>query len=248
MDGSVEPNAPGVLMRRYIPEAGYSHSASGGQGGSTLTWLAALAALAMIMGEARAVDGDTLRIASTRIRLYGIDAPELHQLCGSGSRRKPCGRVAADWLGRAVNGAPVTCEPIELDRYGRTVAICRTGGIDLGGELVNRGLAVAYRRYSTRYVGAEVAARSRRLGMWSDVFQSPSEFRASRRAGKVKTAGEGAPSSSCTIKGNVGAKGDRIYHIPGGRDYAKVRITPLKGERWFCSEADARAAGWRPVR
>jgi len=48
------------------------------------------------------------------------------------------------------------------------------------------------------------------------------------------------------IKGNIGSKGDRIYHVPGGRWYDKTRIDTGKGERWFCSEAEARAAGWRP--
>ncbi|WP_212742883.1 thermonuclease family protein [Sphingomonas sp. 2SG] len=214
-----------------------------------MTWLAALAALASIVGSARAIDGDTLRIGATRIRLYGIDAPELHQLCGRGSRRNPCGRTAADALGRAVEGRTVTCMPMDVDRYGRTVAVCRSAGRDVGEELVSRGLAVAYRRYSTRYVGTEDVAHTKRLGMWSDVFQPPAEFRALRR-GDGARPGEAvsAPNPSCTIKGNVSSKGARIYHVPGGRDYAKVRIAPPKSERWFCSEAEAEAAGWRPAR
>lgn len=214
-----------------------------------MTWWAALAALASIVGPARAVDGDTLRIGATRIRLYGIDAPELHQLCGSGSARNPCGRAAADALGRAVEGRTVTCARMDVDRYGRTVAVCRSGGRDVGEELVSRGLAVAYRRYSSRYVGAEDVARAKRLGIWSDVFEPPAQFRASRRGGRARPReADAVPKSSCTIKGNIGVKGDRIYHVPGGRNYAKVRIAPQKGERWFCSETDARAAGWRPVR
>lgn len=53
-------------------------------------------------------------------------------------------------------------------------------------------------------------------------------------------------NTDCDIKGNISIKsGERIFHVPGQRDYAETRISPGKGERWFCSEADARAAGWR---
>ena len=52
-------------------------------------------------------------------------------------------------------------------------------------------------------------------------------------------------SGDCRIKGNISRKGMRIYHVPGGQSYAKTRIDTAKGERWFCTEAEARAAGWR---
>ncbi len=55
----------------------------------------------------------------------------------------------------------------------------------------------------------------------------------------------GIASEKCAIKGNINAKGKRIYHLPGGKWYDRTRIDPAKGERWFCSEAEARAAGWR---
>ena len=51
--------------------------------------------------------------------------------------------------------------------------------------------------------------------------------------------------SGCDIKGNINSKGERIYHVPGGRSYANTLIDPVRGERWFCSEAEAQAAGWR---
>lgn len=56
------------------------------------------------------------------------------------------------------------------------------------------------------------------------------------------TAGE---AGDCRIKGNIGSKGERVYHVPGGRFYERTRIDSSKGERWFCSEAEAHAAGWR---
>ncbi len=58
-------------------------------------------------------------------------------------------------------------------------------------------------------------------------------------------AGEEKAGKACLIKGNISRSGERIYHVPGGRWYDATRIDPLRGERWFCSEAEARAAGWR---
>ena len=55
------------------------------------------------------------------------------------------------------------------------------------------------------------------------------------------------PSGRCTIKGNISDNG-RIYHVPGSRSYEATRIDEAKGERWFCTEQEARAAGWRPPR
>ena len=53
----------------------------------------------------------------------------------------------------------------------------------------------------------------------------------------------------CRIKGNISTQsGERIYHVPGGQYYGRTGITTSKGERWFCSEAEARAAGWRRSR
>ena len=63
---------------------------------------------------------------------------------------------------------------------------------------------------------------------------------------EAQAAGWRAPGASCAIKGNIGEKGQRIYHVPGDSLYEKTAIDQTKGERWFCSEKDARAAGWRP--
>lgn len=51
--------------------------------------------------------------------------------------------------------------------------------------------------------------------------------------------------TACVIKGNIASDGERIYHVPGGQFYDVTKISVAKGERWFCSEADAVAAGWR---
>lgn len=63
-----------------------------------------------------------------------------------------------------------------------------------------------------------------------------------------RRSGAGNATGNCQIKGNINSKGDRIYHVPGSRSYGATRINESKGERWFCSEAEAKAAGWRAPR
>jgi endonuclease YncB( thermonuclease family) len=136
----------------------------------------------LLTGPARVIDGDTLDMAGQRIRLHGVDAFERDQTCGAGASAWPCGRMAAETLSRRLDGRTVACEPLDTDRYGRTVARCRTGGEDLGAFLVDRGLAVAYRRYSDDYVAAEDTARASRIGVWrAPSFTGPAEWRAERR-------------------------------------------------------------------
>jgi hypothetical protein len=87
---------------------------------------------------------------------------------------------------------------------------------------------------------------SRESRVWAGSFVEPAQPR--RQQGTASAARSEPSSPGCTIKGNVSSKGERIYHVPSGRDYARTQISPAKGERWFCSEADAQAAGWRGVR
>ena len=89
------------------------------------------------------------------------------------------------------------------------------------------------------YVSHETAAKAASRGLWRGDFVEPSRW---RRRGAVRGRG-----GERHIKGNISRKGTRIYHVPGGALYAKTRIDTAKGERWFCSEAEARAAGWRPA-
>jgi endonuclease YncB( thermonuclease family) len=96
-----------------------------------------------LTGQASIIDGDTLEIHGTRIRLWGIDAPESSQLCrGDDSLQYRCGAKAANDLDAFIARRPVSCLPISLDRYGRTVATCSVAGADLGDWLVRNGLAL----------------------------------------------------------------------------------------------------------
>ncbi|MBC2834335.1 thermonuclease family protein [Paragemmobacter straminiformis] len=189
-----------------------------------------------IVGRARVIDGDTLEIGSKHVRLFGIDAPEHDQTCDRNGKPWPCGQAAAQALADLAGRARLECEVQDRDRYGRAVSICAAKGVDLGEQLVRQGTATAYLRYSHRYVAAEAEAKARRLGIWGGQMVTPEDYR--------HGTAQDAPDPSCTIKGNIGTKG-RVYHMAGQADYAATRINESKGERWFCSEAQARAAGFR---
>src|SRR6201998_4572501 len=136
------------------------------------------------VGQASVVDGDTLEIHGSRIRLWGIDAPESSQLCrGDDSLQYRCGAKAANHLDAFIAGRPVNCLPISLDRYGRTVATCSVGGADLGDWLVRNGLALDWPQYSKRRSesprrDAEQAGK----GMWAGSYVEPWLYRACIRA------------------------------------------------------------------
>lgn len=126
-----------------------------------------------ITGHARVIDGDGLVIEGRHIRLYGIDAFELRQICGAYA----CGRASADALTNLIGGRPVACAEMDRDRYGRMVAACEAGGRDLGAAMVRQGHAVAYTRYSYRYVLEERAARRENAGAWPHGFTAPETWR-----------------------------------------------------------------------
>jgi len=213
-----------------------------------------------VSGVAKVVDGDSLEIGAVRIRLFGIDAPEGRQLCTRDSASWSCGTAAADKLRALIGGASIECVQRDTDQYDRVVAICKNGATDLGGAMVKAGLALAYRQYSTDYVDQEDEARRAKRGMWAGEFTAPWEYRHShgdntyappRSSPSQPTTRAGPrpdPSGGCMIKGNINRSGERIYHLPGTRGYAETRIDPAYGEGWFCSEEDAKAAGWRAPR
>jgi endonuclease YncB( thermonuclease family) len=158
---------------------------------AALLLLAFLAtAAAAIEGRATVVDGDTIAVEGTApgIRLDAIDAPESSQLCFDGAgARYLCGSRAAESLADIIgrNGR-VRCEQKETDRYGRIVAVCFAGSTDINRELVRRGWAIEFKRYSDgRYAGTEAAAKASKVGLWSGTFEDPAEWRKSKRVGEV---------------------------------------------------------------
>ena len=198
---------------------------------------------AQFTGRVSVVDGDSLDMSGVQIRIFGIDALESAQTCRAGGRRWRCGAQASRALTRRIAGRAVACVSKDRDRYGRIVAVCRAGRVDLGAWMVANGWALAYRRHSKAYTHEERAARNERRGVWRGRFMAPWEWRRVQRR-----AAAGKRAAGCRIKGNIGAGGARIYHVPGGRSYDRTRINTARGERWFCTESEARRAGWRRAR
>jgi endonuclease YncB( thermonuclease family) len=132
-----------------------------------------------IVGWARVIDGDTIDISGTRIRLDGIDAPESAQTCLIDSQPYRCGESATRALANLVQGHEVQCDPTGMDQYRRTIARCRIAdsNVNINAWLVREGWAVAYRHYSYAYIPDEVLARVANRGLWAGTFEMPWDFR-----------------------------------------------------------------------
>jgi len=202
---------------------------------------------ATLTGSARVIDGDTLEVRGTRIRLHGIDAPESAQRCRSGGQVWSCGREATRALARHIGSHPVACKERDRDRYGRVVAVCHVGDQDVNAWMVAEGWAFAYRQYSRRYLAEEMAAKAAKRGVWRGDVVPPWDWRRGKRLNGTGTTMKRG-GGRCKIKGNISKAGKRIYHMPSGRFYDQTRINTSQGERWFCSESEARTAGWRRAR
>lgn len=134
-------------------------------------------------GEVVAVDGDTLRIGSQRLRLSAMDAPELSQVCRSDAGKTAlCGRASREALSVLIRNG-VRCVVETHDRYGREVATCaNTAGVDLGREMIRQGWAIPYWRYGgARYSGAYDEALSADMGMHAGAFIEPERWRRGER-------------------------------------------------------------------
>ena len=113
------------------------------------------------------------------------------------------------------------------------------GPDDLSAVLAREGLAWAFLDYSDDYVDQEAGARAAGIGIWQAPTQTASDYRANRW-----NRAAASPRAGCPIKGNIGRDGRRIYHTPWSPYYARTRIDPDAGERWFCDEGEAQGAGW----
>lgn len=187
-------------------------------------------------------DGDTFTLladdkSQVSIRLAEIDAPENGQPYGNRSKQALSGLIF---------GKRVEVQVQTKDRYGRTVGRPHIGDLDVCEEMVRSGSAWVYREYviDRGLFALENHAREAKRGIWGLTESQrvePWNWRRGLESG-------GSTPEGCLIKGNINSKGDKIYHAPGMSSYGATRINELKGERWFCSSEQAKAAGWRAPR
>jgi endonuclease YncB( thermonuclease family) len=214
-----------------------------------------------IRGVPRVVDADTVYIGSTKIRFSGIDAPETEQIClDSAGKNWNCGIDAKQRLEEFSHGREWTCELSGQDVYGRSLGVCTVAGENVSRWLVRHGWALAFRRYSSEYVSDEDYAHEQKAGVWSGAFIAPWDWRhrnsstmilgaiavpSNAQRVLVKSPPSSPPTSQCLIKANLSSAPQCIYHVPGGRFYERLSMQPPSKRRWFCTEAEAEAAGCR---
>ena len=197
--------------------------------------------ITVALSQIRVVDADTIILKEEKIRLYGIDAPETEQNCYVNNKSWPCGKQATEYLKKLLEGASIPsllCKISSKDRYGRSIGVCYVGEININSSLVENGWALAYTEYSKDYIMYEKSALENKVGIWQGEFVEPWNWRKGLRVKAIKKDG-------CLIKGNVSSDGEKIYHLPNIKSYYTTKISPSKGERWFCSEKEAQAHGWR---
>lgn len=193
-----------------------------------------------LSGRADAVSGDLLRVNGQLVHLAGVEAPERKQPCLKGNgRRWSCGTSARSALDKILRGKTVTCTASGHDDAGRALATCNANGADIAAELVRAGHVFSAQGFMNSYNTAEDEARSAKLGLWQGETVRPQEWRDRVWEEAKRTAPEG-----CPIKGYV-RDDDRTYAMPWMAAYNGGKIRTVRGDRWFCSEDEARAAGFK---
>jgi len=139
-----------------------------------------------INGYAKIIDGDTIKINNNKIRLHGIDAPEKKQICKkpyltigifSFTKNYLCGQVSTNKLIKKINNQFIKCKIKGVDKYNRLIGECYKRNENLNSWLVSNGYAVAYRKYSKKYISEEINAKNNKLGIWQGKFEMPWNFR-----------------------------------------------------------------------
>ncbi|MFV9874985.1 MAG: thermonuclease family protein [Rickettsiales endosymbiont of Dermacentor nuttalli] len=127
----------------------------------------------------KVIDGDIIKVNDITIRLYGIDAPERNQLCYNKTTNEPykCGLIAKNKLRKLIQGKKIYCHKKNLDKYNRTIAICYVNGIDIAQQLIRKGLALAYRKFSDLYIEDELYAQQNNSYIWNNEFIPPWDYR-----------------------------------------------------------------------
>lgn len=196
-------------------------------------------------GTARVLGSQIVKVGETEFRLAGIAAPDAEQTCGEGNRRWRCGEDARRALTKAAAGKTLTCHPRGEDDDGRKIAQCVDGKTDIAEALVRGGHVWADRDDSAGYRALEEGPRSTKTGIWKSASVPPWQFRERLWTEAQRSAPEG-----CPIKGE-NSGGEKIFHMPWGPGYQRVRIAKAELARgaklWFCTEREAREAGYKPA-
>ncbi len=190
-----------------------------------------------IEGKAVVLAGDQMRVDGETVHLFGVEAPIAIQQC-AGS--KSCGVAAKAALQKLVGGKRVTCDISGREANNTSSATCQVNGADIAGQLVRGGHVFATTGLFATYASAEREARTNRAGLWRANALRPNEYRA-----KVWEEAKQSAPDGCPIKGTVAGE-NKTYLVPWAGSYEKAKVRSERGERWFCTEAEARAAGWKP--
>ena len=191
-----------------------------------------------IVGIATVTDGDTMQIRGTKIRLFGIDAPESSQTCTRNGQTYGCGRESANQLAALIAGKNVSCFQKDIDRYGRMVAVCRVGNTDLNRLLVERGLALPYIEYGGGiYADAHRQAVQQGRGLHAGTYQLPWNYRKDPNTPPTNGAAQLQPAKPAATP--------RPAPTPKP---AAAAPTPASSTVYYANCSVARAAGAAPLR
>jgi len=223
--GPILRSANGVAVAKLTPDTGKPTA------GST----------AAISGRAVAISGDLIRVGGTLVRLSGVEAPDAHQPCHrANGRRWNCASAAKAGLARLIRRRTVSCTPTGQEGGSAIIAQCHTGKTDVAAELVRHGYVFAVRSFFGSLSGEEDAARAAKTGIWQGEILRPQAWRDQQWQEATRDAPDG-----CPIKGYIRAS-SKLYALPWSENYDRTKVRTDKGGRWFCSEDDAKAAGFAP--
>ena len=214
----------------------------------------------------RVVDGDTIDVlidgSAQRVRLIGVNTPET---VDPNSPQECFGREASDFMKSLLAGKSVSLEAdssqTDRDKYGRLLRYVYLGSENVNLKLISEGYAYEYTynvpyKYQAQFKNAQREAEAANRGLWSPNTCNGQKTAVGGQSDGTANNGDStggvqpvqtrpAQTQECTIKGNISNKGEKIYHVPGQRYYDATKIDASKGERMFCTEAEAVAAGWR---
>lgn len=196
-----------------------------------------------IRGRAKVVAADQLRVGGTLLRLAGVEAPAAEQPClKSNGRHVKCAAAAKTALTAMLRGKTVSCSVTREDDAGNVFAQCEVDGDNVNAGIVRSGYAFsANDSFFGSLSSEEASARSDKAGLWEGEVERPSEWRDKAWADAKRDAPDG-----CPIKGTLRSS-RKIYSLPGSAEYDRARVRTDRGERWFCSEDEARGAGFSPA-